>query len=116
MITSPDRGPLVISSGRGTCWYTDENDVGQRQVEASVQMSGDVGCQAFAQLAVSLMNDFLVQLGTTGLELPAGAQDVDETQTTTGVFEPTGKTTTDTSHIIFLMVSPKRTPPSDPYS
>lgn len=145
-ITSADRGPLVISSGRGTCWVKDENDVWQRvgegtltggsfpyrvsgtddgtllhvrlaqKAKVSAQIGGDLGCQTMAALAVGLLNEFLAELGRTGLELPAGATDVDQTETTYGVFEPTGETTTDVTHIVFRMVAPKRTAPQDPYS
>lgn len=136
-ITSHDRGPLVIGSGRASCWYKlDEGwvlagsgtskggsfpyrvagtDDGEnlhvrllQKAKMSVQMSGDATCQAFAELGLLFINGFLSELGTSGLELPAGGKDVDQTETTYGVFEPTGETTIDTFRMLFKMTYPKR--------
>lgn len=144
-ITSPDARRLVVAhTGTAHCWAkTDEGwtiegqgtvtggsfpmtisgfDDGtnlhirlRQNARVSMQASGSDLCQ-LAQIGVVFMNEMLRSLSTPGAELPAGEANVDLTEVTTEIFEPTGETVTTTSTTIFKQIYPKRDAPEDPYS
>jgi hypothetical protein len=144
-ITSPDDGPLVLTSGRASCWAQTDTGwvrIGEgtltggsfpikvrgvddgttlhvrltQRAKVSVTVGGDIGCQAMGALGQDFLNTFLRMLSSPGLELPAGQISEELTETTHDVFEPTGETTTTTIHTIFKQIYPKREVPDDPYS
>jgi len=136
-ITSKDKGPLVITGGTGGC-FEKIDDVWTRIGSGTINggafpykvsgvdlgddfllqlrppgkvtgtFSGAEACVAFGELAPMFINSMLESYADPGIELPAGAFNVDETLVTREIFEPTGETIVGTLRYVFRMVYPRR--------
>jgi hypothetical protein len=136
-ITSKDKGPLVITGGTGGCYEkiddvwmrvgsgtinggsypfkvggTDLGDEFLLQLRPPAKVTGSFSgaevCPIFGELGLQFVNSTLASFADPGIELPAGAFNVDESVVSREIYEPTGETVVGTLRFVYRMVYPRR--------